>query len=479
MWADIRAAILRLTARRYRGILMAAGLTLTISAALLGLIGFTKWRGQQALRSDTHAVIQQVSEQLIRSLNSRRGTLTFVRDTLSRDPTLTLPQLQAMGASAVEHTRHLSGIGLLQAGGGQPVWWSGPVGVNARNRLPINQLIAEHLQRPASWKVRSTFTLMLSAKQPWLVMVEPLQNSPSNRRAIIGLFDVSSLLADFFASGLAQRYPVQLLSEGKLLYRSAAWQPADSEHPLVVVENPLQMDGLRWTLQLQPGTTRVAQTLSWINILVIALSAIAGFGMIFLVWVLTARTWILQRAVNRRTAALRRSHERLRQLAITDELTGLYNRRFFLERWDWEYDRAKRYQRPLACLMIDVDRFKQINDRLGHLVGDLVLKQVAQELKNILRQADIVARFGGDEFVIALPETTHEQASAVAEKLREIQVAVPNGQTQGVASVTLSVGVGHLEEKGQDSRNILEAADQSLYAYRRQARNRVSEHLAP
>ncbi len=476
MWTPIRTAILHLTARRYRGILIATGMTLTISAALLGLIGFTKWRGQQALRSDTHAVMQQISEQLIRSLNSRRGTLTFVRDTLVRDSSLTATQQQAMGSSAVEHTRHLSAIGLLQAGN-QPVWWSRLSGAASRDQAQINQLIVDRMQSPAYWKVRSAFTLMLSTKQPWLVMVEPLQNSSSNRRAVVGLFSVNALLADFFASGLAQRYPAQLLDEGKLLYCSTAWQMSDSEHPLVVVESTIQLDGLRWLFQLQPGTTRVAQTLSWTNVLVIMLSIIAGFGLIFLVWVLTARTWILQRAVNRRTAALRRSHERLRQLAITDELTGLYNRRFFLDRWDWEYDRAKRYQRPLACLMIDVDRFKQINDRLGHLVGDLVLKQVAKELKVALRQADIIARFGGDEFIIALPETTPEQASAVAEKLRTIRVAVPEGQAQGVSSVSLSVGVGHLEEAEKNPRHILEAADQSLYAYRRQVRNRVSKHL--
>jgi diguanylate cyclase (GGDEF)-like protein len=156
-------------------------------------------------------------------------------------------------------------------------------------------------------------------------------------------------------------------------------------------------------------------------------------------------------------------------MAITDELTGLYNRRYFLTRWDWEYERAKRYQRPLACLMIDVNGFKQVNDQLGHQTGDLVLKRVAQELKEVLRQSDILARLGGDEFVIALPETDSVQATSVAEKLRRVNVRIPEGKTRGLSSVSLSVGMSRIgdEESPQD---LLAAADQSLYTYKRRAK---------
>jgi diguanylate cyclase (GGDEF)-like protein len=204
-----------------------------------------------------------------------------------------------------------------------------------------------------------------------------------------------------------------------------------------------------------------------VNILLMVLSVIAGLGVTTIVWLLAARTWILQRAVTRRTSALRRALSRLRQIATTDELTGLHNRRFFLNRWEWEYKRAKRYQRPLACLMIDLNGFKQVNDRLGHETGDLVLKRVAQELKALLRQSDILARLGGDEFVAALPETTPAQATMVAEKLRHVTIQMPEAHEQGLPPVTLSVGmsrIGHHEDGPQD---MLRAADQSLYADKR------------
>jgi diguanylate cyclase (GGDEF)-like protein len=283
----------------------------------------------------------------------------------------------------------------------------------------------------------------------------------------MGAFDLKPLLEDFFTSGVLQPNPAQLLDGEAVLYRSSDWRaPTGAEGP-VVARREVVLDAARWTLQMQPGATRVVQTLSWFNVLLIGLSAIAGGGVTVIVWILAARTWILQRAVVRRTAALRRTSERLRQLATTDELTGLYNRRFFLNRWELEWERAKRYERPLACLMIDVNGFKQVNDRLGHAAGDSLLTRVAQELKTMLRQSDLLARFGGDEFVIALPETTLAQATAVAEKLRQVRIEVPDGASRGVSSVTLSVGVSRIQADTESSKEVLEAADESLYAWKR------------
>jgi diguanylate cyclase (GGDEF)-like protein len=116
--------------------------------------------------------------------------------------------------------------------------------------------------------------------------------------------------------------------------------------------------------------------------------------------------------------------------------------------------------------MIDVNGFKQVNDQLGHPTGDLVLKHVAQELKTAMRQSDILARFGGDEFVIALPETSLEQAEAVAEKLRRVSVPVPGGSTRHLPSVSLSVGLSRVEQEDDSPQEILQAADQSLYTWK-------------
>lgn len=462
----------RLTTGRARRVLVASAVTLLTSALLLGLIGLIRWRGHQALQSDTHALMAQTAQQLVRSLQSRRGTLTFLRDTLKRRDDLSSPQLAAMGASAVEHTRHLLGVGLIEAAS-SPTWWSSPQGLSRADLAQLNRAIVQRTQLRGIWRVPSTFATTTASNRVLLVMLEPLRGrTPPS--AIMGVFDVKPLLEDFFTAGPAQRHPVQLLDQETLLYRSSGWKPATDDPGWIIEEQPVAVDAARWTLQMQPGATRVAQTLSSFNVLLTALSVLAGLGVITIVWILAARTWILQRAVTRRTAALRRTLRRVRQLAITDELTGLYNRRFFLNRWVWECDRAKRYQRPLACLMIDVNGFKQVNDRLGHHAGDLVLQHVAQELKTLLRQSDIMARFGGDEFIVALPETSLEQATSVAEKLRQVKIQTPDGASHDVEAVTLSVGVSRIEDEDETPQQILDAADESLYTNKRRARTHAT-----
>ena len=460
----------RLSARRYRWVLIASVATLVTSAALLGLIGVTRWQGHRALQSDTHTLIAQVSQQLVRTLQSRRGTLTFLRDTLNRRADLTLPQLQAMGLSAIEHTRHLLSVGLMRSTT-PPLWWAGPEGLSQAELTQLQRVIVQRTQLRGAWSLPSTFLTTLKNERTLLIMLEPLRTSTSQPSAIGGVFDLKPLLEDFFATNLPPSYPVQVLDEDTIAYRSAGWQPLTQQHGPIIVESPITLDAAHWTIQMEPGRTGVTQTLSWFNVLLMTLSIVAGLGVIIVVWLLAARTWILQRAIARRTAALRRTSARLRQMAITDELTGLYNRRFFLNRWEWEWERAKRYQRPLACLMVDVNSFKQVNDRLGHHAGDLVLQEVAKELKTLLRQSDILARFGGDEFIIALPETSTAQAESVAEKLRHIRVRVPEGTTRGVSAVSLSVGMSRAEPANENPQEMLEAADQSLYASKRRLKS--------
>jgi diguanylate cyclase (GGDEF)-like protein len=457
--------VIRLSARRHRRILLASIVTLATSAVLLGLIGVIRWRGRQAVRTDTGTVIAQTGQQLVRSLQSRRGTLTFLRDTLSRQPDLAPGPLQAMGGSAVAHTRHLLGTGLVR--GAVPlVWWAEPAALSKASLTELTRAVARRMRARGAWRVPSTFVAAPPAERPLLVMLEPLRNPALREQAVIGVFDLKPLLADFFTANLSHPYPVQILDGSQVLYRTGNWDlPASGPGP-IVAEQAVSVDAAKWLLRMQPGSSSVAQTLSWLNALVIALGVLAGFGITVIVWILAARTWILQRAVARRTAALRRASERLRELAIRDELTGLYNRRFFLERLEWECDRARRYQRPFACLMVDLNGFKQVNDRLGHHTGDFVLKRVAQELSLALRQSDILARFGGDEFVIALPETTPAQAEAVAEKLRGVRIEAPEGSARGVNAVTLSVGMSRLEPDRERAQDLLEAADRSLYAWK-------------
>ncbi len=463
---------LHLNSHRYRRILIACLATLFISAGVLGVGAFARWQTAHAVKSDTQVVLQQAVDQLRRALESRRGTLTLLRDTLDRVPQLTLEEQTALSKSAVAHTRHLLGLGLI--GADTPLaWWHAPSPVTAAERAWLTRAILQRLRTQNIWRVPTTFSATSSSPRTFLIMLEPLKAPANATRAVVGIFDVAPLLQDFFELTLQQPYPIEVLDDAQPLYRSPRWQPtAETNTRQIVQSRTLQLDGLRWSLHMQPGTTRAAQTLSWMQILSLVISVLAGLATIGMIWLLAMRTWILQRAVTRRTAALRRTTERLRQLATTDELTGLYNRRFFLERWQWEYERATRYDRPLGCLMIDVDQFKRINDILGHHTGDLVLKHVAQELKRQLRQSDFLARLGGHEFVVALPETSLEHASAVAEKLRELILQGPWTTHQHVGPVRLSVGVSHVH-LADSAQHILQHADANLYASRHATRSRA------
>lgn len=171
---------------------------------------------------------------------------------------------------------------------------------------------------------------------------------------------------------------------------------------------------------------------------------------------------------------LKRLEEDLRQLTRLDPLTQLFNRRYFFTLAEQEYQRFCRYHRPMALCMIDIDHFKSVNDRHGHLVGDAVLCDVAQMLHDSLRQVDILARYGGEEFVILLPETDLQTARASAERLR-MAVAERRIQTpSGPISVTLSLGVVAIDDgPAMPLERLLDAADQMLYRAKQTGRNRV------
>ncbi|MGB9586455.1 MAG: sensor domain-containing diguanylate cyclase, partial [Anaerolineales bacterium] len=136
-----------------------------------------------------------------------------------------------------------------------------------------------------------------------------------------------------------------------------------------------------------------------------------------------------------------RLYQEVQRLAITDALTGLYNRRFFFERAVQELDRSRRYHHPLAIMMMDLDHFKKVNDKFGHPAGDLVLETIAQIARKQLRQSDIAARFGGEEFIFLLPETTPQQAEKIADRLR-LSIAEYSIPYEGkIITVTASFGI--------------------------------------
>jgi diguanylate cyclase (GGDEF)-like protein len=158
----------------------------------------------------------------------------------------------------------------------------------------------------------------------------------------------------------------------------------------------------------------------------------------------------------------------LAALARMDELTGLANRRYFDERAEIELDRSRRHQLPLALMMVDIDRFKSINDQGGHSAGDRVLQHVAQTLGQRLTRMDIVARYGGEEFVLLLPSMNGAQAVALAESIRLDVAALQVHST----TVTVSIGVTEFGAS-DDLSSMLERGDQALYQAKHSGRNRV------
>jgi len=165
--------------------------------------------------------------------------------------------------------------------------------------------------------------------------------------------------------------------------------------------------------------------------------------------------------------------EQLERLVNSDSLTGLLNRRAFDERLDLEIQRAQRYNRPLSLLFIDIDHFKRVNDRHGHVIGDEVLRVMATILGNGLRATDAACRYGGEEFVVILVETDKLEALSIAERLR---VAAENTKLAQLGeSTTISIGISSLQSEDL-AVDLIQRADDSMYIAKKNGRNR--SHMA-
>jgi diguanylate cyclase (GGDEF)-like protein len=183
----------------------------------------------------------------------------------------------------------------------------------------------------------------------------------------------------------------------------------------------------------------------------------------------SARTY--QAELEEHQSRLRRLNMQLHAQAITDPLTGLYNRLALTQQLNQAVARAKRADEPISLLLIDVDHFKSFNDTYGHLAGDDALRRLAEIIRSTAREADSAARYGGEEFVVVLPATAAEGAATVAERIRQ---AVQRAQWTHRA-ITISIGVvtrqaGHLRCSAE---LLFEDADQALYRAKNDGRNRI------
>jgi diguanylate cyclase (GGDEF)-like protein/PAS domain S-box-containing protein len=167
------------------------------------------------------------------------------------------------------------------------------------------------------------------------------------------------------------------------------------------------------------------------------------------------------------THALRRE----KKLARTDSLTGVFNRRHFFELALHEFAVTRRYRRPLSMIIFDIDYFKQVNDTFGHQVGDRLLKRVAKIAREQLREADILARYGGDEFAVLLPASSARDAAIVAQRIRESVSAFGVDTNEGKASVTISIGIAECTPDGCTLDRLIQEADTAMYAAKEAGRN--------
>jgi diguanylate cyclase (GGDEF)-like protein len=186
---------------------------------------------------------------------------------------------------------------------------------------------------------------------------------------------------------------------------------------------------------------------------------------------------VLQAVASELVVAIENSqlYKLTKRLAITDELTGLYNYRYLQQRLDEEIERARRYHKDLSLLMIDADDFKNFNDSFGHLAGDTALADLAQVLQRCVREVDVVTRYGGEEFSVILPETDAAGAFVVAEKIREAVSRFEFADAEGerVAHFTVSVGLATYPAHARDKEAILRFSDDALYRAKNGGKNRV------
>ena len=267
---------------------------------------------------------------------------------------------------------------------------------------------------------------------------------------------------DAKASQLLKTLPFIIQPTPNLFYM------VDTAQPLVISSVPLNADWIESPVPIR----------SWVGAPIIVKGrAIACFSLSSLEPDFYRRRHADLLAVFAGQAALALQNARLfaeiQQLAMVDDLTGIFNRRHFFELGEHEFHRAQRYNRPLAVIMLDLDNFKLVNDTHGHAVGDQVLRMIAERCRSNIREVDILGRYGGEEFTIILPEAGPPEAHAISERLRKHIARMPITTTAGPVSVTISLGTANLTSEVPNLSKLIDCADFAMYEAKRRGRNNV------
>lgn len=166
-------------------------------------------------------------------------------------------------------------------------------------------------------------------------------------------------------------------------------------------------------------------------------------------------------------------YQKVQEMATLDSLTGLFTRRYWFERSSEEIERSQKFNYPMSCLMLDIDHFKEFNDKYGHLVGDAILLAVSRVIRENIRQIDLVGRYGGEEFTVILPETDVEGAQYVAERIRKtLEESLVTAYDESL-KVTISIGIALFPKNAGALNALIDKADQALYRAKESGRNRV------
>ncbi|MDD5005516.1 MAG: GGDEF domain-containing protein [Candidatus Omnitrophica bacterium] len=173
-----------------------------------------------------------------------------------------------------------------------------------------------------------------------------------------------------------------------------------------------------------------------------------------------------------------RLYQRVQELAITDSLTKVFTRKYSLDRFEEELKRSKELNLSLSYLMMDVDNFKYFNDKYGHLVGDVIVKTIAEIIKLNCREIDLIGRFGGEEFIAILPMTSKDGALFAAERIRKSIESTPIKAFDESLKVTVSIGVSSFPQDAKTSQELIEKADRALYHSKRTGKNKVSAYTS-